>query len=190
MSALPRPRKARSTAPQADAVRRCVRSRYVQVLCYTGEVFKTLPGGVVNTVNILLGVLLVTASVLCAVAIWALTESVKTARSVSRLADDLDVRAIPLLDKADVTIDAINAELLRMDAIVTRVEEITDRVDSTSRTVQGVANAPGEIVTDIAERVRRAWRRRQTESAAARAESTDDPTSGPEESASGEEESP
>ena len=33
-----------------------------------------------------------------------------------------------------------------------------DRVETTSRTVQDVANAPVEIVTDIADRVRRAWR--------------------------------
>lgn len=128
-----------------------------------------------NTVNILLGVLLVIASVLCAVGIWALIEGVKTARSVRRLSEDLDVRAVPLLDKADVTVDAVNAELLRIDTIVTRVEEITDRVESTSRTVQGVAAAPGEIVTDIADRVRRAWKRHQTESTAARAQTADGP---------------
>jgi hypothetical protein len=136
---------------------------------------KTLVRRVVDTVNILLGVLLVAASVLCGVGIWALTEGVKTARSVRRLSDDLDARAVPLLDKADVTIDALNAELLRVDVIVTRIEEVTDRVESTSRTVQGVANAPGEIVTDIADRVRRAWKRRQSESAASRADAEDEP---------------
>ena len=69
------------------------------------------------------------ASALCGVAIWALIEAVKTARSAQLLADDLDARLVPLLDKADVTVDAINAELLRIDEIVTRVEEVTDRVD-------------------------------------------------------------
>ena len=128
-----------------------------------------------NTVNILLGVLLAAATALCCVAIWAATEGVKTARSVRRLSDDLDVRVVPLLDKADVTVDALNAELLRIDGIVSRVEEITDRVESTSRTVQGVAAAPGEIVTDIADRVRRAWKRHQSESTAARAEAADEP---------------
>ncbi len=81
----------------------------------------------------LLAVLLVVASALCGVAIWALTEAVKTARSPGSLADDLDTRLVPLLDKADVTVDAMNAELLRIDQIVTRVEEVTDRVSSTSR---------------------------------------------------------
>jgi hypothetical protein len=86
---------------------------------------------------------------------------VKTLRSVRVLADDIDARAVPLLDKADVTVDALNAELLRIDAIVTRFEEISDRVESTSRTVQDVANAPVEIVTDFADRMRRAWHGRK-----------------------------
>lgn len=111
--------------------------------------------------TVLLMVLLVVASALCAVAIWALMELVKTARSVRILSDDLDARVMPLLDKADVTVDAMNVELLRIDEIVTRVEEVTERVNSTSRTVQEVANAPVEIVNDIADKVRKAWKTRR-----------------------------
>jgi hypothetical protein len=129
--------------------------------------------------SILLGVLLVLASTLCGVGIWALLEAVKSARSARTLTDDLDARVVPLLEKTDVTIDALNAELLRADTIISRIEEATDRFESTSRTVQDVANAPGEIVTDIADRVRRAWKRRQSEAAAAsdarRAEADVDP---------------
>lgn len=118
-----------------------------------------------NTVTVLLSVLLVVASLMCAVAIWAITEFVKTAKSVRTLSDDMDVRLVPLLDKADVTVDAANAELLRIDAIVTRMEEVTDRVNSTSRTVQEVANAPVEIVSEIADRVRHAWKNRRAPAA-------------------------
>ena len=109
----------------------------------------------------LLAVLLVVASAACGVAIWALIESVKTTRSIKVLADDLDARLVPLLDKADVTVDAMNAELLRIDQIVSRVEEVTDRVSDTSRAVQEVANAPAEIVNELAVRVRRAWKTRK-----------------------------
>lgn len=116
-----------------------------------------------NTTTVLLSVLIVVASVLCGVGIWALVEAVKTARSVRVLADDLDARMVPLIDKVDVSVDAFNAELLRVDAIVTRFEEISDRVDSTSRTVQEVANAPVEIVTGFADRMRQAWRNRKTQ---------------------------
>jgi len=132
----------------------------------------------VNTVTVLLGVLLVVASALCAVAIWAVTEFVKTAKSMRTLSDDLDQRLVPLLDKADVTVDAANAELLRIDGIVTRMEEVTDRVSATSRTVQEVANAPVEIVTDFADRVRHAWKTRKAPTSspgsAVRADESDD----------------
>ena len=125
----------------------------------------------------LLAVLLVAASALCGVAIWALIESVKTARSLRQLSVDLDARLVPLLDKADVTVDAMNAELLRIDQIVTSVEEVTERVNDTSRAVQEVANAPAEIVNDLADRVRRAWKTRKqhqqrTEDAVAHPEDT------------------
>jgi hypothetical protein len=115
--------------------------------------------------SILLSVLLVLASVFAAVGVWAAIELARASRSLRTLSDDLDAHAVPLLEKTDVTVDAVNVELLRVDGIVTRVEEITGRVESTSRTVQEVANAPAEIVNDIADRVRRAWKRRQAESA-------------------------
>ena len=118
----------------------------------------------INTV--LLGVLLVLASGVCGVGIWAFVEGARAARSFRALSDDLDTRFVPLLEKSEVTVDALNAELLRVDTIVSRIEEITDRVESTTRTVQGVVDAPGEIVTDIADRVRRAWKHRQAEAAA------------------------
>lgn len=139
-----------------------------------------------NTTTVLLSVLILVACALCGVAIWALAEVVKTARSVRTLSDDLDARVVPLIDKLDVSVDALNAELLRVDAIVTRFEDISDRVDSTSRTVQEVANAPVEIVTDLADRVRRAWRTRKSahhevsdpSSAATDAEAPEPPSTG------------
>jgi uncharacterized protein YoxC len=115
----------------------------------------------VSVTTALLAVLLVFASVLCGVAIWALTESVKTARSARQLADHLDSQLMPLIEKADVAVDAMNVELLRIDQIVTRVEEVTDRVSDTSRAVQEVANAPAEMVNELADRVRRAWKTRK-----------------------------
>lgn len=109
----------------------------------------------------LLIVLLVAASAACGFVIWAVIELVATLRSTRRLAEDLDASLMPLLEKTDVTVDAINVELLRIDEIVSRVEEVTDRVNSTSRTVQEVANAPAEIVSEIAGRVRSAFKTRK-----------------------------
>lgn len=111
--------------------------------------------------SVLLIVLLVVACATCGFVIWAVIELVAAVRSTRKLADDLDASLMPLLQKTDVTVDAINMELLRIDEIVTRVEEATDRLNSTSRTVQGVANAPAEIVNEIADRVRNAFKSRK-----------------------------
>lgn len=110
---------------------------------------------------VLLIVLLVVAIAACGFVIWAAFGLVKAAQSTRLLAEHMDALMVPLLGKADVTIDVINVELLRIDEIVTRVEEVTDRVSSTSRTVQDVAHAPAEIVGELADRVRSAFRRRK-----------------------------
>lgn len=114
-----------------------------------------------DAVTVLLVVLLVAATVTCGVAIWALREVAGASRSAKALADDARLRLVPLLDKADITIDATNAELLRVDAIITRFEDASVRVSSASGTISGIVNAPTEIVTEVADRVRRAWKDRK-----------------------------
>ena len=120
-----------------------------------------------GTVDLLLVVLLAVASILCGVAIWALLDVMKTARSVRELSDDTRERLVPLLDKADVTVDAVNAELLRVDAIITQVEETSDRVEPCLGDDLDIVNAPAEIVNDVAVRIRRAWKDKQVASKAA-----------------------
>jgi hypothetical protein len=71
-------------------------------------------------------------------------------------------RLIPLLDKIDVTVDAANAELLRIDGILTQFEEVSDRVSSTTHAVQGAVNAPLDAVNAVGTGVRDViteWRR-------------------------------
>ena len=120
-----------------------------------------------DATTVLLIVLLVVATGTCGFVIWAVFELVKTLGSTRVLAEHLDASLIPLLSKADVTVDALNAELLRIDEIVTSIEEVTHRVSSTSRTVQEVANAPAEIVGGLAQRVRRLLMARRQRRAAA-----------------------
>ena len=121
-----------------------------------------------GTVDLLLVVLLVAASALCGVAIWALLDMVKTSRSVRGLADDTRERIVPLLDKTDVTVDAVNAELLRVDAIITQVEQASSRVSHASETITEIVNTPAEIVNNVAGAVRRAWKdKRQADKVAA-----------------------
>lgn len=113
--------------------------------------------------GILLAVLLVAAIVACVVAVWGIRELVMTARSVKAFADDTRERLNPLLEKAEVTVDAANIELLRVDAIIGKVEDATDRFEKASDRVNDVVSAPSNIVNDVATRVRRAWKDRHRE---------------------------
>lgn len=103
--------------------------------------------------QVLLIVLIVAASVACAALTWLAFETVKTMRSVKLFSDDSRTRLVPLLEKADVTVDAVNAELLRIDGIVTRVEEATDRASDAAETVRDVASAPVELVKEVGVRL-------------------------------------
>jgi hypothetical protein len=64
--------------------------------------------------------LIVLAIVLVGAGIYAVVVAVKTLRQTQQTMADLRGRLLPLLEKADVTIDALNAELLRVDGIMFR----------------------------------------------------------------------
>lgn len=113
-----------------------------------------------DLITVLLVVLIIAATVACIVGVWALREVAFAARSVRMLSDDTHLRFVPLLDKADVTVDAVNAELLRVDILVTRFEDAADRVSQTATTLHEIANAPERIAGGIAEKVR-SWRGRK-----------------------------
>lgn len=108
--------------------------------------------------SVLTTVLLLAAIALCAVGIWAAVRFAAAADSVKRLSEDLEARVPPLLDKADVSVDALNAELLRVDLIVTQVEDVAEHVSSASNAVHSIVNAPHEIVNEVGERLRRTIR--------------------------------
>jgi len=69
--------------------------------------------------------------------------------------------AIPLIAKAGVTVDAVNMELLRIDAIISTVENATKKVEKTSDSISDLVNTPVDVVTDFAGRVRTAIRERR-----------------------------
>jgi len=115
----------------------------------------------VDPVSVLVVVALVAAILLCACGTWAAIELARAARDVRAAAREAGNRLVPLLDKADVTVDAFNAELLRADAIITQFEEAGARVSQASGTLSDIVNAPAEIVSEVAERVRRAWKDRK-----------------------------
>lgn len=102
-------------------------------------------------------ILILAAIVLCAVGIYAVVRLAAAADSVKRLSDDLEERLPPILEKADVTVDAVNAELLRLDLIVTQVEEVTEAVSSATSAVHTIVNAPYEVANELGERLRRTF---------------------------------
>lgn len=115
-----------------------------------------------GTVNALLIVLIVVATCGAAAVIWASFRVGQAASSAEKLADDMHERLGPLADsaenllgKADVTVDAANAELLRLDAMVTRAEEAVARFDAASNTLGDVVRSPGAFIGGVAERLRR-----------------------------------
>ncbi len=87
--------------------------------------------------------------------IWAVVEIANAARSARVLTDDLDARVPPLLDKAGRTLDNVNTEIVKVDDIVTQIEEVSDRVGATTRTAQEIVGAPVAAVMGLGDRVRR-----------------------------------
>ncbi len=118
-----------------------------------------------TAVTVLTVILLVAATAACIAVIWLAREAALSARSARQLTDDVNARLTPLLEKADVTVDALNAELLRIDGVITRFEEAGERVGSVTSTVSEIVQAPTEIATGVAERIRQRWRTRKHETA-------------------------
>jgi uncharacterized protein YoxC len=92
---------------------------------------------------------------LCLTGIWALVAVARAARSTTRLAEDLDEKLPPLIDKASTTLDGINVEMARVDGLVTQLEEVSDRVKSTTRAASEIVGAPAAAVAGLGDRARR-----------------------------------
>lgn len=127
----------------------------VRALLHSRLTVRRFERRLVDPVDVMTIVALGAATVVCGAAVWALRESVASMRSVRTTSDELRERAIPLLDKLDVTVDAVNVELLRIDAMITSLEDATERVSSASGTISGIVNVPGEVIGEVVSRLRR-----------------------------------
>lgn len=105
--------------------------------------------------SVLTDILLLAGIVFCAVGTWAFVWLASASRRVNSLAEDMQSRVIPLAEKTDVTVDALNAELLRVDMIVTQIEDASARVAAASSAVHSVVNAPLGAVSELGDRLRR-----------------------------------
>ena len=93
--------------------------------------------------------------VLSGIGVWALLEVVATARSARRLTDELGRTLPPLIGRADGTLDAVNAELARVDVVVAQFEAVSDNVVATTRAASEVVGAPAAAVAGIADGARK-----------------------------------
>lgn len=105
--------------------------------------------------TILLVTLYIVLIALAGFAIWGVRELVATARSVRRLTDELQQTLPPLIESASTTLTAVDAELGRINGVVSQIEEVSDRVSSTARSAQEMVGAPAAAVSGFAEGARR-----------------------------------
>ena len=91
--------------------------------------------------------------VLLGAGIFAVVLLIKTARQALDLISQTATRIIPLLDKADVTVDAVNAEILRVDGIVTQIEEVSGTVSSTTRVATELIRSPVSKAAEVGARL-------------------------------------
>lgn len=91
-------------------------------------------------------VLTVVAIVMSLVVIYGVVTVVRAVRDVQAAVEEVRARLVPLLDKADVTVDAANAELLRLDAIVSQAEDVTGAVSTAGEFIRSPVNAAAQSV--------------------------------------------
>ena len=92
---------------------------------------------------------------LCGTGVWGIVVLARTAKSTQRLVEDLDHRLPPLIDKASATLDSINDEMVRVDGLVTTLEEVSDKVTHTTRTASEFVNGPVAAMAGLGDRARK-----------------------------------
>ncbi|MCL2882650.1 MAG: hypothetical protein FWF45_07200 [Coriobacteriia bacterium] len=85
-------------------------------------------------------------------------DTVKEAQTTIREVRDTTV---PILEKASVTVDAANAELLRLDALIGAVEEAGTKAISTVGAATELAQKPVDLLNSVTNKLRRGWKERQ-----------------------------
>ncbi|MBN2848170.1 MAG: hypothetical protein JXP72_06950 [Coriobacteriia bacterium] len=100
-------------------------------------------------------VLTIVATVLALAAIYGVFVLVKAVKDLQTAAEDVRSRLVPLLEKADVTIDALNAELLRLDAIVSQAEGVGEAVSTASEFIRSPVNTAAQGIARLARSFRK-----------------------------------
>lgn len=101
-------------------------------------------------------ILVILGIVVLALIVVILMRVNKTMKSVEHMAAEADkeitpvlAKVDPMVDKAELTIDTLNLEMLRVDAILEDVEQISSVAGKTATTVDTVTSAPADAVSSI-----------------------------------------
>jgi uncharacterized protein YoxC len=73
---------------------------------------------------------------------YACFKVAKTLDRVDVVMADVDREAVPLMQKAGVTLDNVNANLSNVDDITKDVADITDKIDSMATAIEGAVTKP------------------------------------------------
>ena len=111
-----------------------------------------------DTGSVLGIVLTVLAIALAGFAIYVLVVALRLARELHAATSEVRAKFVPLVDKADITLDLMNAELLRVDGIVSDIEQVSGAVSSASDVIRGPVNVVQKLGAGLARAFSRARR--------------------------------
>lgn len=74
--------------------------------------------------------------------IAVLVQVVRLLNSVNNFVKDTHKEVVPSLNKLQTTIDEINSELARVDTIVQSVQDVTEKVSTTTKVAQEALSSP------------------------------------------------
>lgn len=110
------------------------------------------PVDVAGPLDIALTAITIALAIAGLYAVWVLV------RSLNRLlatVEEVRGKLVPLLDKADVTLDAVNAELLRIDVIVSQAEDVGDAVSTASGFIRSPVNSAAQGIAKLVRGIRK-----------------------------------
>ena len=109
-------------------------------------------------------VLVVLAVIALVYLVIVLSRAAKSMKDVNVITEEAAKEVTPVLkrtdsivDRAELTLDTLNLELLRVDSILEDVEQVTDVAGSAADTVGTLANAPTNAVVSLADKLRGAF---------------------------------
>lgn len=106
-------------------------------------------------VLVILGIVALVFLVLILFRVFKTMESVQNmAASAEKEVTPALAKVNPMVDKAELLVDQVNLEMLRVDAILEDVEQVSNIAGKTASTVDTVTSAPAEVVTSFIDRIR------------------------------------